>query len=204
VPGGEGVLSIPCGVITHAGTHSLTISYTNTTVIASTQFWVAWPVMAVTVPHRMETFTMDVVVRVSFTKNLCTPLPTSGNNNNQRVLQGGENGLMPAWLRVEKCETNACDDSKVMHMARVENFYSSHSSKVIIKCSEWGVAGIFRVIIDAEMISSRHVESTLLMSMIVLSPGAKCSLLIGALSMSLAPTEWQLSRVRRGTAWWWR
>ena len=138
VPGGEGVLSIPCGVITHAGTHTLTMSYTNTTVIATTQFGVAWPVMAVTVPHRMETFTMDVVVRVSFTKNLCTPLPTTGNNNNQRVLQGGQNGLMTAWLKVLKCETKACDDSKVMHMARVENFYSSHSSMVTIKCSEWG------------------------------------------------------------------
>ena len=127
-------------------------------MIATTQFLVAWPVIAVTVPHRMETFTMDVVVRVSFTKNLCAPLPTSGNNNNQRLLQGGENGLVTAWLRVEKCETNACDASKVMHMVRVENFYSSHSSKVTIKCSEWGVAGIFRVIIVAEITSTRHVD----------------------------------------------
>ena len=66
--------------------------------------------------------------------------------------------MVTAWLRVEKCETNACDDRKVMHMVRVENFYTSHSSKVTIKCSEWGVAGIFRVIIVTEITSSRHVN----------------------------------------------
>ena len=43
-------------------------------------------------------------------------------------------------------------------MVRVENFYSSHSSKVTIKCSEWGVAGIFRVIIVAEIITDRDVD----------------------------------------------
>ena len=43
-------------------------------------------------------------------------------------------------------------------MVRVENFYSSHSSKVTIKCREWGVAGIFRVIIVAKITSSRHVD----------------------------------------------
>jgi hypothetical protein len=158
--GGEGTLSIPCGVITHAGTHSLTISYTNSTVIATTQFGVAWPVMAVTVPHRMETYTMDVIVSVSFTKNLCTPLSTLGNNNNERVLQGGQKGLVTAWLKVEKCETTACDDSKVMHIARVENFYTSHSSKVNIPCRHWGVAGIFRVVIGAEIEEQRHVEKS--------------------------------------------
>ena len=158
--GGEGVLSIPCGVMTHAGTHTLTISYTNSTVIATTQFGVAWPVMAVTVPHRMETYTMDVVVSVSFTKNLCSPLSTSGNNSHQRVLQGGEQGLVTVWLKVEKCETKACDDSKVMHIARVENFYSSHSSKVNIPCRDWGVAGIFRVVIGAEIEKQRKVEKS--------------------------------------------
>ena len=158
MPGGEGTLSIPCGVITHAGTHSLTISYTNNTVIATTQFGVTWPLMAVTVPHRIETYTIDVVVSVSFTKNLCTPLSTSGNNNNKRVLQGGEKGLVTAWLKVEKCETKACDDSKVMHIAKVENFYRSHTSKVNIPCRDWGMAGIFRVVIGAEIEEQRNVQ----------------------------------------------
>ena len=151
---GEGSLSIPCGVITHAGTHTLTISYTNTTVIATTQFRVAWPVIAVTVPLKMETYTMDVVVSVSFTKNLCSPLSTSGNNN-KRTLQGG---LATTWLKVEKCETKTCDKSKVMRMVKVERFYTSHSSKVTIKCSEWGVAGIFRVLIVAVIDPARHVD----------------------------------------------
>ena len=86
VTGGEGVLSIPCGVITHAGTHTLTISYNISTVIAITQFKVKWPVMVVAVPNMVKTYTMDVVVSLSFTKSLCTPLSVSGNNNNQRVL----------------------------------------------------------------------------------------------------------------------
>ena len=148
VPLGQGVLYIPCGIITHAGNHSITISYTNNTVIATTLFTVSWPVMAIEVPHRIETYTMDVVVKVSFTRNLCTPLPSDGNNH--RVLQGGENGLVDVWLKVEKCETQSCENTKVTYRVRVGDFYTSHSSKVTIKCSEWGVAGVFRVIIVAQ------------------------------------------------------
>ena len=34
VSGGEGVIRVPCGVVTHAGVHSVTLCYTNNTVIA--------------------------------------------------------------------------------------------------------------------------------------------------------------------------
>ena len=34
VSGGEGVIRVPCGVVTHAGVHSITLCYTNNTVIA--------------------------------------------------------------------------------------------------------------------------------------------------------------------------
>ena len=123
MPGGEGVLSIPCGVITHAGTHTITISYTNSTVIATTQFKVKWPGMVLTVPNMIKTYTMDVVVILSFTKSLCTPLSVSGNNNNQRVLHGGQQGLMTSWLRVEKCETKVCEKNNLVYLAKVKNFF---------------------------------------------------------------------------------
>ena len=34
VSGGEGVIRVPCGVVTHAGVHTVTLCYTNNTVIA--------------------------------------------------------------------------------------------------------------------------------------------------------------------------
>ena len=85
VSGGEAVLRVPCGVVTHAGTHSVTLCYTNNTVIATCQFHVSWPRVAVSVPHRIETYTVDVGVTASFTTNVCSPLTVRGNN--QRVLQ---------------------------------------------------------------------------------------------------------------------
>ena len=42
----------------------------------------------ITLLSRIETFTLDVAVTVSFTTNVCSPLSVMGNNNNQRVLQG--------------------------------------------------------------------------------------------------------------------
>ena len=161
LPGGEGTLTIPCGVITHAGTHSLAVSHMNTSaVVAGTVFEVSWPVMAVSVPHRIETYTMDLVVRVSFTKNICTPLSTTRNNNNLRVLQGGENGLVSAWLKVEKCNTKACEDNKVMYIDKVENFYKSHYNTVNIPCRNWGEEGIFRVVLGAEVEKERNVKKS--------------------------------------------
>ena len=50
--GGSGVLTVPCGVVTHAGRHTATLCYTNNTVIASTSTHVAWPSLAITVPTR--------------------------------------------------------------------------------------------------------------------------------------------------------
>ena len=37
VSGGEGVIRVPCGVVTHAGTHQITLCYTNNTIIATSQ-----------------------------------------------------------------------------------------------------------------------------------------------------------------------
>ena len=37
VSGGAGVMRVPCGVVTHAGVHSVTLCYTNNTVIARSQ-----------------------------------------------------------------------------------------------------------------------------------------------------------------------
>ena len=46
------MVTVPCGVVTHAGLHTATLCYTNNTVIATTSTHVAWPSLAITVPTR--------------------------------------------------------------------------------------------------------------------------------------------------------
>ena len=157
VPGGEGVLRVPCGVLTHAGTHSVTVCYTNNTVIATNTFIVSWPTIAVTVPHRIETFTEDVTVTVSFTNNICAPLSVLGNNNNKRVLQGGKRGLTDVWLRLERCETEQCEETHIVKIVKLEHFLSSHLTAVNIPCSDWGVAGVYRALVGVETNKARNI-----------------------------------------------
>ena len=57
-------------------------------ICCRTKVHVDWPSLAITVPTRIETFTLDVAVSVSFTNNVCGPVSVRGNNNNQRVLRG--------------------------------------------------------------------------------------------------------------------
>ena len=46
------MVTVPCGVVTHAGLHTATLCYTNNTVIATTSTHVAWPSLAIAVPTR--------------------------------------------------------------------------------------------------------------------------------------------------------
>ena len=165
------MLTVPCGVVTHAGRHTATLCYTNNTVIASTSTHVAWPSLAITVPtrcssqhyfrvmitllSRIETFTLDVAVTVSFTTNVCSPLSVMGNNNNQRVLQGdhihavvprriylqfvglfnpsnivltagGRRGEVGVWLQVQRCDSApGCDSWTLDNIVRLDTFYSA-------------------------------------------------------------------------------
>ena len=164
------MLTVPCGVVTHAGRHTATLCYTNNTVIASTSTHVAWPSLAIAVPtrcssqqnfrvitllSRIETFTLDVAVTVSFTTNVCSPLSVMGNNNNQRVLQGdhihtvvlwriylqfvglfnpsnivltagGRRGEVGVWLQVQRCDSApGCDSWTLDNIVRLDTFYSA-------------------------------------------------------------------------------
>ena len=157
VPGGDGVLKVPCGVLTHAGTHSVTVCYTNNTVIATNTFYVAWPTLAVSVPHRIETFTEDVTVTVSFTNNICAPLSVLGNNNNKRVLQGGKRGLADVWLKLQRCETEECRETHIVKIIKLEHFLSSHVTAVNIPCADWGLAGVYRVLVGLETSKLRNI-----------------------------------------------
>ena len=157
VPGGEGVLKVPCGVLTHAGTHSVTVCYTNNTVIATNTFSVSWPTIAVSVPRRIETFTVDVSVAVSFTNNMCAPLSVLGNNNNKRVLQGGKRGLTDVWLKLERCETELCRETEIVKIVKLQHFLTLHTSQVNIACSDWGVAGLYRVVVGVETNKLRNI-----------------------------------------------
>ena len=157
VPGGEGVLKVPCGVVTHAGTHSVTVCYTNNTVIATNTFTVSWPTIAVTVPRRIETFTEDVTVAVSFTNNICAPLSVLGNNNNKRVLQGGKRGLTDVWLKLERCESSQCRETEIVKIVKLQHFFTSHTSQLNLPCEDLGVAGLYRVLVGVETNKARNI-----------------------------------------------
>ena len=67
-----------------------------------------------------------------------------GNNNNQRVLQGGKKGLVDVWLQVQRCDTEECLETHLVKIVKMEQFWTRHTSSINIGCSEWGVAGIYR------------------------------------------------------------
>ena len=96
------MIRVPCGVVTSAGDHRVTLCYTNDTIIASTSVRVTWPSLAVSVPHRLETFTVDVGVRVSWTNNVCSPLARSRDHSDHMMLS---QGLPSVLLQLEKCDT---------------------------------------------------------------------------------------------------
>ena len=139
-------------------------------ICCRTKVHVDWPSLAITVPtrwssqqnfrvitllSRIETFTLDVAVTVSFTTNVCSPLSVMGNNNNQRVLQGehiqtvllwriylqfvglfnpsnivltagGRRGEVGVWLQVQRCDSApGCDSWTLDNIVRLDTFYSA-------------------------------------------------------------------------------
>ena len=113
------------------------------------------PLSLITFHSRIETFTLDVAVTVSFTTNVCSPLSVMSNNNNQRVLQGdhnnhihtvvpcsllvcfnpsnivlltagGRRGEVGVWLQVQRCDSApGCDSWTLDNIVRLDTFYSA-------------------------------------------------------------------------------
>ena len=144
--GPAGHLRIPCGVITHAGPHSLALQHTNGSVIATQEFRTRWPRVALAVPVSLETLTAEVTVTVSFTSAVCSPV----GGADPQLLRGGERGARPVWLRVERCTAQDCTSATTLKIMRVDRFWRGPSSKHSIPCSDWDQAGSYRAVLAVE------------------------------------------------------
>jgi hypothetical protein len=148
VAGEAARLTVPCGVITHAGPHSLSLQHTNNTVIAAAGFPVSWPLLAVSAPRRLETFTTAVTVRVAAVRNQCRPLAAGPG-----LLQGGAHGLPTLWLRLQLCGSAeaTCPEPRLVLLRKLADFYVNLASEVRIGCQSWGLPGTYRVEVGAEL-----------------------------------------------------
>ena len=63
-------------------------------------FQVLWPLVRITGPSQVETFTADVTFTIGFTRAVCPPVAASQTKG---LLQGGKPGLPSIWFRLEKC-----------------------------------------------------------------------------------------------------
>ena len=59
-----------------------------------------WPLVRVSGPTQVETFTADVTFTIGFTKAVCPPVAAGQTKG---LLQGGQPGIPSIWFRLEKC-----------------------------------------------------------------------------------------------------
>ena len=81
------------------------------------------------------------------------------------VLSGGKRGLMGVWLQVQRCEGGAgCGQSHLVKIVKLDHFYSALSSTLSLECGDWGVAGLYRVVVGVERDRERNItrEDTIL------------------------------------------
>ena len=80
-------------------------------------------------------------------------------------ITGGKRGLMGVWLQVQRCEGGAsCDQSHLVKIVKLEHFYSALSSSLSLECGDWGVAGLYRLVVGVERDKERNItrEDTIL------------------------------------------
>ena len=72
---------------------------------------------------------------------------------------------MGVWLQVQRCEGGAgCDQSHLVKIVKLEHFYSALSSSLSLECGDWGVAGLYRLVVGVERDKERNItrEDTIL------------------------------------------
>ena len=69
------------------------------------------------------------------------------------------------WLQVQRGEGGAgCDQSHLVKIVKLDHFYSTHSSSINLECGDWGLAGMYRVLVAVERNRERNMtrEDTVL------------------------------------------
>ena len=81
------------------------------------------------------------------------------------MCSGGKRGLLGVWLQVQRCEGEAgCGQSHLVKIVKLDHFYSALSSTLSLECGDWGVAGLYRVVVGVERDRERNItrEDTIL------------------------------------------
>ena len=107
---------------------------------------VVWPVITLTAPRSVETYTTEVELRTGFTGAVCAP----ATRELQGVLQGGELGLPTVWLKLELCMDEKCEESEVRYLDKLPSFYTSPYSSLTVPCRFWGWPGVYRARVGVE------------------------------------------------------
>ena len=160
----EGTVVFQCGTVKHAGPHRAFVTVNGERRAESAVLQVAWPRMSINVPKRLETYSTDVAVTVSFTKSLCSTFTTYGDWGTKAspffgrgrksklgfasrldlVQCGGEEGA--------DCQAPSDDaDRRLWATHRVHNLYRRSSVNLNLNCSTWGQPGTFRLFLRTNL-----------------------------------------------------
>ena len=160
----EGTVVFQCGTVKHAGPHRAFVTVNGERRAESAVLQVAWPRMSINVPKRLETYSTDVAVTVSFTKSLCSTFTTYGDWGTRAspffgrgrksklgfasrldlVQCGGEEGA--------DCQAPSDDaDRRLWATHRVHNLYRRSSVNLNLNCSTWGQPGTFRLFLRTNL-----------------------------------------------------
>ena len=64
---------------------------------------------------------------------------------------------MPVWLSVQRCDTTDCEETHLVNIVKVDNYWSTPRSTVSIGCDQWGVAGVHRVMLGVQVDNERNM-----------------------------------------------
>ena len=159
----EGTVVFQCGTVKHAGPHRAFVTVNGERRAESAVLQVAWPRMSINVPKRLETYSTDVAVTVSFTKSLCSTFTTYGDWGTRASPffgRGRKSKLgFASRLDLVQCGEEGADcqapsddaDRRLWATHRVHNLYRRSSVNLNLNCSTWGQPGTFRLFLRTNL-----------------------------------------------------
>ena len=159
----EGTVVFQCGTVKHAGPHRAFVTVNGERRAESAVLQVAWPRMSINVPKRLETYSTDVAVTVSFTKSLCSTFTTYGDWGTKASPffgRGRKSKLgFASRLDLVQCGEEGADcqapsddaDRRLWATHRVHNLYRRSSVNLNLNCSTWGQPGTFRLFLRTNL-----------------------------------------------------
>ena len=166
----EGTVVFQCGTVKHAGPHRAFVTVNGERRAESEVLQVAWPRMSINVPKRLETYSTDVAVTVSFTKSLCSTFTTYGDWGTKAspFFGRGRKSKLGFASRLDLVEcskgTEAGDggsrdcqapsddaDRRLWASRGVHNLYRRSSVNLNLNCSTWGQPGTFRLFLRTNL-----------------------------------------------------